>query len=245
MLPGEAYQAKMKAQREAQAEKEAADPTKKTFKARPAPNMASRPSFAPRENKASLARKSSAPIAGSENKENEAPTRSPSKPAAAPTSKMDIKKTRPTAQANSRIRRTTTTTPPSKDFKNPSPSTRPSIAPKPASRPSMAPRVASLTKTKTSPPSALNTAGATKPAAKVAGREVYGRTKLVREKMEQEKREKEEAAKKARADAAERGRQASRDWAEKQRLKALKEKEKAAKVAQDDGFVEGAVVEAV
>jgi hypothetical protein len=60
--------------------------------------------------------------------------------------------------------------------------------------------------------------------------------------MEQEKREKEEAAKKARAEAAERGRQASRDWAEQQRLKALREK--AAKVAQESGVVEVAVVEA-
>jgi hypothetical protein len=242
MLPGEAYQAKMKAQREAQAEKEAADPTKKAFKARPAPNMTSRPSFAPRENKASLARKSSVPIAGTENKENEAPSRSPSKPAAAPTSKMDIKKTRPTAQANSSIRRTTTTTPPSKAVKKPSPIARPSMAPKPAPRPSMAPRVASITKPKTSSPSALSSAVVSKPATKVIGREVYGRTKLERERMEQEKREKEEAAKKARAEAAERGRQASRDWAEKQRLKALRDK--AAKMAQEGGAAEVAVVEA-
>lgn len=35
------------------------------------------------------------------------------------------------------------------------------------------------------------------------------------------KREKEEAAKKARAEAAERGRLASREWAERQRLKKM------------------------
>ncbi|KAF1354891.1 hypothetical protein BDV97DRAFT_92692 [Delphinella strobiligena] len=43
--------------------------------------------------------------------------------------------------------------------------------------------------------------------------------------QEKQKREKEEAARKARADAAERGRIASREWAEKMKLKTLKAKE--------------------
>ncbi|KAF2200439.1 hypothetical protein GQ43DRAFT_472706 [Delitschia confertaspora ATCC 74209] len=56
---------------------------------------------------------------------------------------------------------------------------------------------------------------------RVKGREVFNRDKLEKERIEKEKREKEEAAKRARAEAAERGRIASREWAEKQRLKKL------------------------
>lgn len=53
------------------------------------------------------------------------------------------------------------------------------------------------------------------------GKEVFNRVAQAKSAAEKEKREKEDAAKKARAAAAERGRQASRDWAEKQRLKKL------------------------
>ncbi|KAF1970456.1 hypothetical protein BU23DRAFT_591028 [Bimuria novae-zelandiae CBS 107.79] len=51
------------------------------------------------------------------------------------------------------------------------------------------------------------------------GREVFNRDKLEKESRERERREKEEAAKKARAEAAERGRIVSREWARKQREK--------------------------
>ena len=225
-LPGEVIAAKLKAQREAQKEERAKQEedvkNKKAFKARPAPSMSGRPSVLPRENKASLARKSSAPTADgqAENKENVAP-KAPLTPrtsiASGPNSKtLDIKKTRP--EPNSSVRRTTNFTPPTATKKF-SPTTRPSIAPKPTSRPSMAPRVASLAKsTKSSPPSSDSTAQQ-KPAAKISGKEVYARTKLGRDKEEKEKREKEEAAKKARAEAAERGRLASREWAERQKRK--------------------------
>lgn len=51
------------------------------------------------------------------------------------------------------------------------------------------------------------------------GKEVFSRFAASKEAAEKEKHAKEDAAKKARADAAERGRQASREWAEKQKLR--------------------------
>jgi hypothetical protein len=46
---------------------------------------------------------------------------------------------------------------------------------------------------------------------------VFSRGKLAEEDLLKQRREKEEAAKKARLEAAERGRLASREWAEKQK----------------------------
>lgn len=48
------------------------------------------------------------------------------------------------------------------------------------------------------------------------GKEIYNRDVKLTEEIERERREREWAAKKAREEAAERGRQASREWAEKQ-----------------------------
>jgi hypothetical protein len=59
--------------------------------------------------------------------------------------------------------------------------------------------------------------GASGPTASNKGKDVFNRDKLEKDAREKERREKDEAMKKARADAAERGRQASRDWAEKQK----------------------------
>ena len=56
---------------------------------------------------------------------------------------------------------------------------------------------------------------------KLRGKEVFGRTKVLLSEKEKEKKTKEEAARKARVDAAERGRLASREWAEKQKAKKL------------------------
>ena len=65
----------------------------------------------------------------------------------------------------------------------------------------------------------------TRPASAMGGtakgREVYNRTVQANSTANKEKRDKEDAAKKARAAAAEWGRQASRDWAEKQRVKKM------------------------
>lgn len=54
---------------------------------------------------------------------------------------------------------------------------------------------------------------------KVKGKEVFGRTKVEIMEREKAKRDKDDAVKKARAEAAEKGRAASRDWAEKQKLR--------------------------
>ena len=232
ILPGEAIAAKMKAQREERARLQEEEKNKKTFKARPAPRKTGRPSLMPRENKSSLARKSSAQIADgqTENKENvspKGPLKRASVATAANTRSLDVKKRRAEeVQANSSVRRSTNFNSPATATKRPIPSARPSIAPKPAPRPSFAPRVASLTKPIKSSPLAEPQRNA---AVKLSGKEVYARTKLGRDREEKEKREKEEAAKKARAEAAERGRQASREWAEKQKRKV--EMQKASNVA--------------
>jgi hypothetical protein len=57
-------------------------------------------------------------------------------------------------------------------------------------------------------------------------KEIYMRDVKALEEMEKEKREREAAAKKSRLEAAERGRQASREWAEKQRAKKAAEGDK-------------------
>ncbi|KAF2035393.1 hypothetical protein EK21DRAFT_84464 [Setomelanomma holmii] len=56
---------------------------------------------------------------------------------------------------------------------------------------------------------------------KLKGKEVFNRDKTEKEAKERDRKEKEEAAKQARAQAAERGRIASREWAEKQRRKMM------------------------
>jgi hypothetical protein len=61
-------------------------------------------------------------------------------------------------------------------------------------------------------------------ALKQRAKEIYQRDARAIEESEKEKRLKEAAAKKAREEAAERGRQASREWAEKMRLKQLASK---------------------
>jgi hypothetical protein len=237
ILPGEAVAAKFKTQREERAKQEE-EKNKKTFKARPAPSMSGRPSVAPRENKASLARKSSAQITPgqSEDKENLEPKRPrPSTVPGTTLKTLDVKKVRPegsTVRANSSVRRTTTnSTPPTSATRRPVPD-RPTIAPKPITRPSMAPRVASLTRPVKSSPLSSSSLKSTV-AIKASGKDVYARTKLEREQEEKEKREKEDAAKKARAEAAERGRLASREWAEKQKQRQLRivEEKKATAVA--------------
>lgn len=228
-LPGEAIQAKLKAQREERAKQEDEDKDKKTFKARPAPSRTSRPNVLPRENKASLARKSSALTADgqTENKENVEPKAPPkARPPVAAVSAsnpLDVKKRRTegggSITANSAARRTIGSAPLTATTKKLSPTAQPSIAPRPAPRASFTPRVASLTKSTKTTPQSPDAATKPKAPAKVSGKEVYARTKLEHEREEKEKREKEEAAKKARAEAAERGRQASREWADKQKRK--------------------------
>ncbi|KAL2351430.1 hypothetical protein BJ546DRAFT_295927 [Cryomyces antarcticus] len=65
------------------------------------------------------------------------------------------------------------------------------------------------------------------------GEEVFNRAALEKEEADKKQKEKEEAARKARAEAAERGRIASREWAKKKRAKEMQNKarESAAHVA--------------
>ena len=263
ILPGEAVSAKFKAQREERAKKaeeEKNNANKSTFKARPVPTMTGRPSVAPRENKASLARKSSALTApGSEDKENTAPKARPSIAASANTRALDVKKVRPEAaavRANSSVRRTAASTSPP-IARKPVASTRLSIppkpAPKPVTRPSMAPRVASLAVKDSScigltiPKSttALVSASASRssefggrPNVKLSGKEIYSRGRNQREAEEKEKRELEESKRKARAEAAEKGRVASREWAERQQMKKA-----GPRIVSEQNIVVGSVVE--
>ncbi|OCT46176.1 hypothetical protein CLCR_01136 [Cladophialophora carrionii] len=195
-LPGEAISAKLKAHREERLKREEeAEKEKKVFKARPVPAKVARPSVVPRENKASQARMSI--YANGINKENVAPKPATvSQPKPRPVS-LDAKpKAADTTatKANSSVRRTTTT---------------PSAA-------AQKPRVSSLILT-TGQKSAITKDDVVHQKAK--GKEVFGRTKAELERAEKERREKEEATRKARAAAAERGRQASREWAEKQKKK--------------------------
>lgn len=56
---------------------------------------------------------------------------------------------------------------------------------------------------------------------KLRGKEVFNRNRVELDERERARKEKEEAARKARAEASERGRIASREWAEKQRIKKM------------------------
>ena len=191
-LPGEAISAKVKAQREERLKREEeAEKEKKLFKARPVPTKISRPSVVPRENKVSQARSSI--YANGVNKENVAPRPAP-QPKARPVS-LSAKPKTDSAKANSGVRRST------------------SVIEKPTGT---KPRVSSLVLTVAQKPS--TTAGDAAPQ-KQKGREAFGRSKAEMERLEKERKEKEESTRKARAEAAERGRQASREWAEKQKKK--------------------------
>lgn len=75
---------------------------------------------------------------------------------------------------------------------------------------------------------------------KARAKAVFGRTKIEMERLEKERKEKEDAARKARAEAAERGRQASREWAEKQKKK-MAMQAAAAKAGKDEGQGRGLV----
>jgi hypothetical protein len=199
-LPGEAVAAKLKATREDRMKREAAAAT---FKARPVPSTLKKtPSV--RHTAASRARESM--MTG-----DTAP-----KPAV-PSSTTGLK--RSNTVGSSRV--------------------RPSIAPAPAAKPS---QPAQLTVQKRARPSSVHvtasetaaprqpSSGASRPSiaptnrntsATSKGKEVYARTAAARNAAETEKKEKEDAARKARAAAAEKGRAASREWAEKQKVRKM------------------------
>ena len=218
-LPGEAIAAKLKAAREARQQKEAEQEEEKkrtTFKARPVPaGLSKAPSV--RQTNASKARESmmngkeslrtstSVPPGGSLRRANSV--------AATTTT------TRPTAPApRSRVVSKDSAQPVSTTLK---PSTDSLTVKK---RPSTA--LASMSKPRTSfatiAPTDTITRVASNPTKGTAkGKEVFNRAAAAKDAARTEKLEKEAAAKKARADAADRGRQASREWAEKQKLRKM------------------------
>jgi hypothetical protein len=87
------------------------------------------------------------------------------------------------------------------------------------------------------PPSGAKPTAEESLALRQKAKDIYNRDRNAKDAYEREKREKEEAAKKARLDAAEKGRQASREWAEKQK-KRLAE----AKLAQQQHQLATAIV---
>ncbi|KAL2417804.1 hypothetical protein ABEF95_005264 [Exophiala dermatitidis] len=260
-LPGEAISAKLKAQREERLKREEeAEKERKQFKARPVPSKVARPSVLPRETKASQARMSI--YANGVDKENVAPQQRVSSSSSSSSSSTGTKprpsstaaKVRvssvehPAKVANSSVRRTTgvggstvvvertrPTRPTTSVGENKTGVTTTAVTRGTATTTAATataaskPRVSSLTLTAGQKQTVTKEDVAQQ---KAKGREVFGRTKIEMERAEKEKREKEDAAKRARAEAAERGRQASREWAERQKKKlALQAQAQAAKMA--------------
>jgi hypothetical protein len=216
-LPGEAVAAKLKAAREERMKREAAattskanakatsDEKKPAFKARPVPStLKQTPSV--RHTAASRARESMM-------------TGEPAPKPAAPASTTGLKRSNTVGSTRP----------------------RPSMAPTTSTKPS---QPTQLTVQKRARPSSVHvtsseiaaaaprqpSSGSSRPSIAPAprstsatskGKEVYARFSAARNAAENEKKEKEDAARKARAAAAERGRAASREWAEKQKVKKM------------------------
>lgn len=199
-LPGEAVARKLKEQREERLKLQEgceAESKKKEFKARPV-----RHSQAPvvKPTAASRARMS---LAVGETVETK-----PSKPRmsnAQPGSSVR----RPVSKAQSDASKRLSTLSVAKRMSTATnnPSARPSLAGTSTSRMS----TATLSQRTTS-----NCKGAHQTAR---GKEVFERGKTAKDELEKARKEKEEAAKRARIEAAERGRMASRQWAEKQKVR--------------------------
>ncbi|KAK1074489.1 hypothetical protein LTR74_001085 [Friedmanniomyces endolithicus] len=206
-LPGEAVAAKLRAAREERTKKETEEEQKKpAFKARPVPTSLSK---APSVRQTNLSKARESLMAG--------------KPiSATPSSTSTHKRTQSTVAPITLKPRTV-----SKDSSTaPRTSLRPPFSElKFSKRPSTAmatiskPRASNITPHDSTlmapPPARVPSSG--KGTSK--GKEVFNRAAAAKEAAEKEKREKEEAAKKARLVASERGRQASREWAEKQKAK--------------------------
>ena len=236
-LPGEAVSEKLKAAKEARMQREAEAEKKKAFKARPVPAALSKaPSV--RQTNASKARESI--MTGS--KDLRAST---SAPGMAHKRASCVATTRPTAPAPTpRVISKDVSKPPSASSKS-APETlvvkkRPSTAMANMSKPrtSFAPSTAlsSLSESTTRVPS-----GTGKGTSK--GKEVFNRAAAAKAAAEKEKLEKEAATKKARAEAAERSRQQSREWAEKQKKRQMVAKQAEKKEQQTQAGPEPAVGE--
>ncbi|KAI7183060.1 hypothetical protein D0869_08746 [Hortaea werneckii] len=240
-LPGEAVAAKLKAAREERMKKEASQPEEKkpaTFKARPAPALKKPPSVV-RPTTSTKARESmvngkppvsAAPPAGLERASTvQAPSTKPTsttrpRTAVPPPPRTTAKPEDKSLKVAKRPTSTTNAAGPPNPSRSSSLTNRTSSAP----RASIASRPGPSTTTTSSAPAAPAT-GSIAPQQQqrvlskgtAKGKEVFTRALLAKEALEREKREKEEAARRARESAAERGRIASREWAEKQRLRKL------------------------
>ncbi|KAK1089177.1 hypothetical protein LTR48_000844 [Friedmanniomyces endolithicus] len=207
-LPGEAVAAKLRAAREERTKKDTEEEQKKpAFKARPVPSSLSR---APSVRQTNLSKARESLMAG--------------KPISATPSSTSTHKRAQSTVAPSVLKPRTI----SKDSSTaPRTSLRPPLSELKISkqRPSTAmanlskPRVSKITPhdptSMAPPPARLPSSG----KGTTKGKEVFNRAAAAKDAAEKEKREKEEAAKRARLVASERGRQASREWAEKQKAK--------------------------
>ena len=202
-LPGEAISRKLKEQREERLKKEAAeDAKKKSFKARPV-RLSHAPVIKPTAtSKARIGLAKADPTNPNATK-NQAPKIKPMAP----------RESMATTDSNRRLSSLTT----AKRCAARS-SRGPSLTGALPSRTASITSRASLT---TSPPRPSNAPPTGNVRQTSRGKEVFGRTKAELEAREKEKKEKEEAARRARVDAAERGRLASRMWAEKQKAKKM------------------------
>ena len=228
-LPGDAIAQKLKAQREERSKREEDEaPKKKVFKARPVPARMSMAAPVVKTTAASRARLSMAqgekveptlrrnPSGASvKNTGRTASINSTASNVDGPTSTTALNKRMSTLTLvnGSKKRPSSVKIAPAKSKSKPlSPTTgKPSIIASSSSSSTIASALPAMTASAKQPTTTITT--------KSKGREVYNRGKLEAEDLERMKREKEEAAKKARKEASERGRQASREWAERMKMK--------------------------
>lgn len=221
-LPGEAVAAKLKAAREERAKREATaaaskDEKRPAFKARPVPNTLNKtPSV--RHTAASRARdpakagevapKPSTSTSTTTTGHKRSNTISTSKPRPSTVPSSSSATTKPSAPSTLTVQKRPR---PSSMHVSSTTASAATAAPAPRN-----PSISSSSGAASRPSTARITSGASS-----KGKEVYARFGAARDAAENEKREKEDAARKARAAAAEKGRAASREWAEKQRVKKM------------------------
>ncbi|KAL1304614.1 hypothetical protein AAFC00_003581 [Neodothiora populina] len=226
-LPGEAIAAKLKAAREARLKKEEEErESRRAFKARPVPKQKEQP-VTVRHNASSRARQSLA--MGTEPAEvTKKPTSgglSRAKSVRESMLKSQASTSATTGTAAAKRMSAISTKKPTLSARDETSSVSSICTNGQTKRGSVA--VANSTKPRAStvattakPPA---TSHGTSASGTKKGKEVFQRAVAEKEALDKQKRDKEEAARKARADAAERGRIASREWAEKKmKLKALK-----------------------
>ena len=225
-LPGEAVAEKLKAAKEARMAREAEEEKKKAFKARPVPaSLSKAPSV--RQTNSSKARESLM---------NGKPVSTASKPPAHQRANS-VATTRPTAPKPRVVSTDRSTSKPTSS----STSSRPPLY-APTKRPSTAmaemskPRASLATSNGPSGPARIPS-GQSKGTAK--GKEVFNRAAAAKAAADKEKQEKEDATKRARAEAAERSKQAARAFAEKQKKKQLAAKQAAQKTEEQSAETPG------